>query len=152
MWEILLGGLLAAFGGWGAIWFQAKNARRHKMEELMAERKINADAKAYSWAKRVEAGLIQLDIKDVLNIILKSEGWFFSNRLFLPGDFPAKWLELRNIISKIERRERNNIGTPEELNTLHERASELVESAIQKVYTDLNLSRIVIHKVNKSSA
>ena len=93
----LLGGALAIIGSWSATWFQLRNTRKNRMNEIVAERKVTANGQAYKYAKEIEASTIQITSpKDVLAKILSLEEWFFTNRLFLPGRFPAKWLTIRN--------------------------------------------------------
>lgn len=144
MWETLLGGLLAILGGWGATWYQARNARRNRMEELTAERKILANGEAYAYTKEIASALIQADIREVAKLIAQREEWFFRTRLFLPGTFPAKWLELRNIVHKLARREKSEGASPEDIEVLQQRAESLAEQAIQEIYKDMNLEKIEI--------
>lgn len=144
MWETLLGGLLAILGGWGATWYQAKNARRNRMAELTAERKILANGEAYAYTKEVASALIQADIREVATLMAQREEWFFRYRFFLPGTFPAKWLELRNVVHKLARRETTDSASPEDIESLHQRAESLAEQAIEEIYKDMNLKKIEI--------
>ena len=85
MWDTIFGGLLAILGGWGTVWYQSRNARKRRMDELMADRKIEANAQAYSNTKELQSHLLQSDTDTSYGIILSQEEWFFENRLFLPG-------------------------------------------------------------------
>ena len=96
MWETILGGALAILGGWGAIWFQFKNIRENRMNEIVAERKVTTNAEAYSYTKEVQSYFIQSSLEDTEKLIQSRENWFFGNRLFLPSEFPAKWLTIRH--------------------------------------------------------
>lgn len=146
MWETILGGLLAILGGWGATWYQAKNARRNRMEELTAERKILANGEAYAYTKEIASALIQADIRDVASLIAQREEWFFRSRLFLPGTFPEKWLELRNVILKLARRETSDSASPKDIESFQQRAESLAEQAIEEIYKDMNLEKIEIKR------
>lgn len=139
MWETLLGGFLAIVGGWGATWYQARTARRTRMEELTAERKISANGEAYAYMKEIQSALIQMEIKDVVALMAQREEWFLQTRLFLPGTFPAIWLELRGIIRSLTRREKSSSTSPEDLERLDKKAENLVVQAIDEIYKDMNL-------------
>jgi len=144
MLETLIGGLLAIVGGWSATWYQLRNARKNRMDEIIAERKVTANAQAYAYAKDIQSSLIQNDLPDTLQRILSREAWFFNNRLFLPGTFPAKWLSARNDLQKLIRWQQDTTKTSEEKNALEERIQTSVTEAIDEIYKDMNLTRIEI--------
>ncbi len=144
MWDTLLGGLLAIVGGWSAIWYQLRNARKSRMDEIIAERKVTTNAQAYSYAKDIESSLIQNDLPDTLQRILSREEWFFNNRLFLPGTFPAKWLSARNDLHKLIRWQKDTTKSAEEKDALEERIRTSITDAILEIYKDMNLKRIEI--------
>ena len=85
MWETILGGVLAIIGGWGAVWYQSRNARKRRMNELMADRKIEANAQAYSYTKEIQSHLLQSDTETTYQVILSKEKWFFVGWLWSPG-------------------------------------------------------------------
>jgi hypothetical protein len=94
----LIGGSLAIVGGLIGAIYAARTVRKTRMEELIAERKITADAEAYSALKEFQGLFIQA-APEVTNKALQArEEWFFNNRLFFPGKFPALWLSIRNDI------------------------------------------------------
>lgn len=82
-------------GGWGALYFQLRYSRKIRMNEITAERKVTANAEAYKHTKYIET-FPQRSAQEILAVMLSHEEWFFNNRLFLPGKFPAKWLSIRN--------------------------------------------------------
>jgi hypothetical protein len=88
VWQTLLGGLLAVVGGWGALYFQLRYAKKNKMDEIVAERKVTANAQAYSFTKQIRHLLKREGPKSSLNKILHHEEWFLNNRLFCRGNFP----------------------------------------------------------------
>ena len=142
MWDTILGGFLAIFGGWGAVWYQFRNARKRRMDELMADRKIEANAQAYSITKEIQSHLLQSDTETTYQAIMSKEEWFFDNRLFLPGEFPAKWLSLRNDLVKLRRWEKTSSKTPEDLTALSTRIDSTAEEAIHEIYNDMDLKPI----------
>ena len=142
MWDTILGGFLAILGGWGAVWYQSRNARKRRMDELMADRKIVANAQAYSNTKEIQSHLLQSDSETTYKAIMSKEEWFFENRLFLPGQFPDKWISLRNDFLKLRRWENVPSKTPEELTVLSTRIDSTAEEAIYEIYNDMDLKPI----------
>lgn len=148
MWQTLLGALLAVLGGWGAIWYQSRNTRKNRMEEITAERKVTANAQAYAYAKEIVSALVQESANETLQRILHRERWFFDNRLYLPGTFPNKWLSTRNDLSKLVRWETDASKTAEQKSSLEERIKRTLNEAIDDIYKDMNLQRIEIDDVH----
>ena len=142
MWQTALGGLLAILGGLIANWIQLRYTRRIRMDEIIAERKVTANAQAYSHMKEIEASEVQEDTGSTREIMQKYEQWFFDNRLFLPGKFPEKWLLVRNDLFKLARWQTIDSKTPDELFGLEERISATISDAIDEVYKDMDLKRI----------
>lgn len=146
MWDTLLGGLLAILGGWGAAWYAARNARENRMNEIVAERKVSANAEAYSNVKEIQSRFVQSSPEDTLRRMMDYEAWFFSTRLFLPGEFPAKWLAVRNDLQKIARWQQDQSKTLIEKTQLSENISSTLTEAIDEIYKDMKLNRIVLDK------
>ena len=138
----MLGGLLAILGGLVATWIQSRNARKKRMEEITAERKVSANAQAYSHAKAIQSTFSQASPQKALGLILKHEEWFFNNRLFLPGDFPAKWLSVRNDLSKLVNLQNDSTINDKDISTLESKIVKSVNDAIDEIYKDMNLKRI----------
>lgn len=142
MWDTLLGGLLAILGGLVATWLQSRNARQNRMEEITAERKVTANAQAYTRAKAIQSSFIQASPEATLSLILDHEEWLFESRLFLPGKFPAKWLSIRNDLNKLMRWQTNQTKKSEDISSLEEKIQQCIKDAIDEIYKDMNLSRI----------
>lgn len=143
MLQVIVGGLIAILGGIIGMWFQAKNARRIKMDEIIAEKKVEVNAEAYKRMKVISSMLVQTSTEETLKKILNEEEWFFNVRLFLPGKFPDKWLSIRNGLSKAQRLQ----GIPEKTDELSELEGELpklAEEAILEIYKEMNLPRIKV--------
>jgi hypothetical protein len=114
------------------------------MNEIIAERKVTANAQAYSYAKEIESSLIQNNPTKTFQLILRREEWFFNNRLFLPGTFPAKWLSARNNLNKLIRWQKDTTKSTEEKDAIEERVRTSITDAILEIYKDMNLKRIEI--------
>ncbi len=142
MWDTILGGLLAILGGWGAIWYQFRATTKRRMNELLADRKIEANAQAYSIVKEIQGHLVQSDMETTHQRILDKEEWFFSNRLFLPGQFPEKWLSIRNDVGTLKFWEKASSKTPEEMATLSRQIDSTVTDAVLEIYSDMGLKPI----------
>lgn len=143
MLQVIVGGLLAILGGIIGMWWQARNARRIRMDEIIAERKVKANAEAYARMKTISSMLIQASPDETLKKILVYEGWFFGERLFLPGKFPDKWLSIRNGLSKAQRLQ-GITEKADELSKLEGELSKLAEEAILEIYKEMNLPRITV--------
>ena len=142
MWETLLGGFLAILGGWGAIWYQLRNTRQNRMDEVTAERKVTANAQAYAYMKQIQSSHIQENTESTLAAILSHEQWFFDNRLFLPGEFPKKWLAVRSGLGTLARLERVPSTPPDEITNVESRIDDAILDAINEIYEDMNIKRI----------
>jgi hypothetical protein len=145
--HILLGGLLAILGGMIGKRLEAKYARKIRMDQIIAERTVDASAQAYAYMKDIEGRLIQDTLENIYTRVLKREGWLITSRLYLPGKFPDKWFAIRNRLAKAIRRERqlSTTGTQktvDELQHLEKELKRLVEDAILEIYKEMKLPRI----------
>lgn len=141
-WSVLLGAISAVAGSFGAIWIQAKLARRTRMDERIAEKKVEANDQAYYKIKIIDSMLVQAETEDVRKQIQKDEQWFFENRLFLPGRFPDKWLSIKAGLEKAIRLQHNLPNTVNECAQLDADLRNLAEEAIQEIYKEMRLSRL----------
>jgi hypothetical protein len=146
MLQVLIGGLLAILGGVVGMWLQAKYARRVRMDEIIAEKKVATNAEAYSRMIEIASMLRQLTKKETHDKIMEYEKWFFNARLFLPGTFPNKWLSIRNGLSRALRLEKRlgSDDVADELTTLEEHIEKLADEAIEEIYKEMNLPKIEI--------
>ena len=140
MWETLLGGALAIAGGWGATWYQARKARKIRMDEVIAERKVEVNAEAHSRMKRIEGSFLQQNLEDTLNLVMSHEQWLFDSYLFLPGRFGDHWLRIRNDLHKLVRWQ--GIKPPDELTALDKQIEASISAAIDEIYKDTGLPRL----------
>jgi|GEM_PF-1642595 len=137
---VTVGGLLAILGGFLSGLFQARRARRVRMEELIAERKVQANAEGYGKMKHIQGLLIQSEIEFVAKAMQDSEEWFWNNRLFLPARFSDKFLDLRTGVSRAMRLAKQLPKTAEELSTLEGELGRLMEESNQEIYRDRDSS------------
>lgn len=145
MWEILLGGVIALAGSWGAIYFQLKHTRKNRMNEVVAERKVESNAKAYSNIKSLQASFVQSTLDESLQFMYDNEEWFFDNRLFLPGEFPELWMEVRTDLRKLIRE--RELDTPsEELVELDEKITKTIDRAVLEIYKDMEMEPKPTHR------
>lgn len=140
MLETLLGGILAILGGLGATYFQLRYAKKNKMEEVVAERKIAVNAQAYSIIKEIQGSFIQSSLQETYVLISRHEQWFFDNRLFLPGEFPSLWLSIRNSLRKLARREKMSNNEDAELIELDGNIEKELKKAISEIYKDMGIT------------
>jgi hypothetical protein len=116
------------------------------MDEVTAERKVTANAQAYTYIKQVQSSITQEDTQTTLKVILDREEWFFDNRLFLPGTFPNKWLQIRNDLSRLKRWQSVKSKSADELAKLETTIEKTIVEAIDEIYKDMNLKRIDLDK------
>ncbi|MFH1776905.1 MAG: hypothetical protein ABH952_05035 [Candidatus Omnitrophota bacterium] len=148
MWELIIGGILATVGGMVSIWFQAKNARKIRMDEIIAEKKIVANNEAYIRTKRIESMLIQsYNMEDVRNKMQDYEEWFFTNCLFLPREFSNKWLTLKINVSKVCRMMKKIPFEVEKIIKLEGQLSRLVREAKDIIYKEMGLTRMKVENL-----
>jgi hypothetical protein len=144
--KILLGGLLAILSGLIATGSQAKKTRKIRMDEVIAEKKVTANAEAYAKMKYIASWLRKKTFKDVLDFILKNEEWFFKNRLFLPGIFPNKWITIRNYVKRAIELEKQ----PKKANELISLKNKLIEIANEAnliIYKEMELEKIEVEEL-----
>jgi hypothetical protein len=131
--------LAGSIGGWGSTYFQLRYARKNKMDEVVAERKVEVNAQAYSHIKDIQSSFVQATTNDTNNLIYKYEQWFFDNRLFLPGKFPTLWLSIRTNVNKYERTEQTKDTDNAELVKLNKKIHDDIKEAIDEICKDMGI-------------
>ena len=157
MFQFIVGGLIGVGGMLLGMWFQLKYARRIRMDEILAERKVIANGDAYTRMKIIASMLIQSSLQELDAEIKKQEDWLFSNRLYLPGKFPDKWLSIRNGVSKALRLEKRLGETADDesknlqnqLEQLQKSLEDKANEAIDEIYKDMGLSRLEVEPLPK---
>lgn len=144
----LLGGLLAIAGGFVAAWFQLRITRRTRMNTIIAEKKIKANADAYQYMKEIERSLVERTDAETLALIKERDAWMSGNRLFLPGSFPEKWEALRITLAWLVGSPMEGPRDPETTHRLRLKALHLAKEALTEVYEDMGIEE----DAHKSSA
>lgn len=144
----LLGGLLAIAGGFVAAWFQLRITRRTRMNTIIAEKKIKANAEAYQYMKEIERSLVERTDAETLTLIKARDAWMSANRLFLPGSFPDKWEALRITLAWLVGSPMEGPRDPETTHRLRLKALHLAKDALTEVYQDMGIEE----DTHKSSA
>lgn len=149
MFEVIIGGILAILGGIAGVWIQARFALDIKMDEIVAEKKVQANQEAYSRIKTIEAMLTQATLEDVKKQFYDYDEWFFNVRLFLPDNFSDKWLSIKSNLIKAVGLQRGLPNTADELSKLEERLRKLKDDAIDAIYNDMKLSKIKVEGITE---
>jgi hypothetical protein len=135
----LLGGLLAIAGGFVAAWFQLRITRRTRMNAIIAEKKVKANAEAYQYMKEIERSLVQRSDEETLLLMADHDAWLSANRLFLPGSFPEKWASLRITLQWLVGRSPQGPKNPEHQHSLRIKALGLAKDALREIYDDMGV-------------
>ena len=133
-----VGGLLAIAGAFTANWFQMRTTLRMRMNQVIAERKVSADADALKYLKLIEAHLAEHTEAEALAFMLAHEDWLFSNRLFLPPGFSEIWTSLRAILRWLAEGPGVSVPDVEDVHRLRLRALHHVKQAAHEIYRDMD--------------
>jgi len=137
----ILGGLLAIVGGFVAAWFQMRITRRTRMNTIIAEKKIKANAEAYQYMKEIERSLVERTDAETLTLIHARDAWMSASRLFLPGSFPDQWEALRITLAWLVGSPMEGPRDPETTHRLRLKALHLTKDALAEVYEDMGIER-----------
>ena len=100
MWQIIVahvvGGILATMGGIAAIWYQAKKAREIRIDEIMAEKQVEAKREAHKRIELLRSRLMQQCNRDVLTYMDDRITWMLDRRPYLPALFYDNWMSIRS--------------------------------------------------------
>lgn len=135
----ILAGLLAIAGGFVAAWFQMRITRRTRMNAIIAEKKVKANAEAYQYMREIERSLIRRSDEETLLLMSERDDWVSANRLFLPGSFPEKLDSLRRTVQWLVGGPLEGPRDPEHLHRLRMKALRLSKEALQEVYEDMGI-------------
>jgi hypothetical protein len=149
MLPVVIGGMLAILGGIIGVSIQAMYARKIKMDEIIAGKKVEANNGAYGRIKTIEAMLTQSELEDVSNKFDEYDEWFFNTRLFLPCKFPDKWLSIKSNLIKAIALQRKLPDTADELMKLRNFLRKLKDEAIDTIYKEMRLSDMQIEGIKK---
>ncbi|HEX6791346.1 MAG TPA: hypothetical protein VF247_08565 [Candidatus Krumholzibacteria bacterium] len=132
----LVGGLLAVAGALAASWFQARITLRTRMNQVIAERKVSANADAYRYLKMIESHLAGHGEAEALTLLVAREDWLTANRLFLPPAFADAWMSLRTTLRWLT--DETSKGDSETLRRLRLQALRFVKDATRVIQRDMD--------------
>lgn len=132
----LVGGLLAVAGALAASWFQARTTLRTRMHQVIAERKVSANADAYRFLKMVENHLSERGEAEALTLVVGREDWLSANRLFLPETFAETWQSLRTTLRWLA--DESTARDSETLRRLRLQALRFVKEAMRAIQQDMD--------------
>jgi hypothetical protein len=134
----ILAGVLAIAGGFVAAWFQLRITRRARMNAVIAEKKVKANAEAYQHMKEIERSLVQRSDEETLLLMNDRDEWLAANRLFLPGSFPNKWAALRITVQWLAESSPSPRDA-EHRHSLRMKALRLAKDALHEIYHDMDI-------------
>lgn len=155
---VLIGGLCAAFGGFVSTWYQAKRARKIKMEETIGEQKVEAYKKALSLISQLRGLLITGTHENGISFMKEHHEWFSNNIILLPHTFVENWQSIRVQLLQSKRRSSPGRGVDEDKkNKLRNEVDELVDSmdrlaehAEMAIRSELGLPQVKVQGYRKS--
>ena len=134
----LVGGLLAVAGALAASWFQSRTTLRTRMNQVIAERKVSANADAYRYLKTIEGHLTGHGEAEALTLILGREDWLTANRLFLPPAFAEAWTSVRTTLRWLA--DESGKSDSETLRRLRLQALRFVKDAMHVIEHDMDFA------------
>lgn len=134
----VVAGLLAIAGAFTANWFQARTTLRTRMNQVIAERKVLADADALKCLKLIENHLAEHTEAGALALMLGREDWLSANRLFLPAGFAEVWIALQTTLRWLTEGPPGSGNDFEDAHRLRLRALRYTKRAAQSIYRDMD--------------
>lgn len=142
-WLVLLGGVIGLAGSVSVVAYQTHKAKRVRMDEAIADKKVIANGEAYGVLKMLQASLSQGTYSRSLDFIEDKEPWMIDNRLFLPQDFASNWWTIRAGLRKCVREagklemDTAEKDTPETLATFEGKLQSIVETMLKDVLHEM---------------
>lgn len=148
LWGVLLGGALSILGSTIATLLNAKQARKIRMDEVVAAKRVENNAKAYTHLKKIQWFMSEDDsFLRAKHYVDEYEEWFFGTRIFLPGKFPDKWISIRNGINYIFFKKQDQDQSLEDITKAKKRILDWTNEGIAEVYRDMNLEEIGFEEI-----
>jgi hypothetical protein len=135
----ILAGVLAIAGGFVAAWFQLRITQRTRMNAVIAEKKVKANAEAYQHMKEIERSLAQRSDEETLLMMNDRDEWLSANRLFLPGSFANKWAALRITVQWLAESSPASPRDTDHRHSLRVKALRLAKDALHEIYHDMDI-------------
>jgi hypothetical protein len=133
----LVGGVLAIVGAFAAGWIQKRATLRTRMKQVIAERKVSANADAYKYLKMIEHHLTEHNDAAALQLVVSHEDWLHANRLFLPSSFAETWRSLRATLAWLA--DASASVDDESPGRLRLQALRVVKEAMRGIYHDMDI-------------
>lgn len=153
---VLVGGLCAALGGVLSTWYKAKKTCKIRMDEIIAEKKVEACEKALLLMGQLRPLLIEGIPEDWLRFVFKQEEWFWNNRAYLPKEFSNNWLTIKLELRKAIRMEKaiykqtvTDENKADDLVDLESHIRQLAKEAEERIEREFHLQPIKIHRLKK---
>jgi hypothetical protein len=152
---VLIGGICSMLGGCITIWYQAKKARKIRMEELRGEQQLEACKRGLSLIQQVRTRYMQFEPKDVTKFLEDNHEWFSDNQVLLPHVFVENWISIQNNI-RCEQRCNENISKTNDMSErnrivaektkLQDLVKKLIGEADKVIRNELGLKEVKIKR------
>lgn len=154
MWflQTLLGAICAVMGGFAALWFQSKLARKIRFEETLGECKVAIYQKALLLAMQLQDILLQATAEEALSFTEQHHAWVCDNVIFLPQPYEENWQSIRFNLRSLIRRQ-SQPGAHEhatELTELQSFMRDLAKEMEATIRKELNLPTVTIRRPENS--
>ena len=144
---VLTGGICASLGGAVLGWFQARRARKTRMEETLGEKQVEAYEDAANTVSTLRSLLDRKDFPELLQYTESRERWFLKNHLILPQEFKVRWvsfkLALKKLVTLLEETtpesETEQAETQNRKKELTSLLNELAREAEEKILAELGI-------------
>lgn len=125
--------------------------RSDRMEEVIAERRVNANQQAYRHTKNIQGLLIQKKLEDVRKGLDDNQDWFFNNALYLPENFKSRWCSIRSVSAELSIYENNLPTTKDSVIGGYNQLTRLINEAFSAIYVDMGLKRVNVERLVKDN-
>ncbi len=102
---------------------------------------------AYSKLKTLESLHGQGPEGSAFKEIMGYEGWFWENRLFFPGEYAQVWIELKQSLRILWRRQKHGDRAGTTIPKLESEVDNLIAKAIDEIYKETKTKRLVAKKL-----
>ncbi len=92
---IIIGAVLAILGGIAATWYRARKTRQIRIDEIMAEKQVEANREAHKRIELLRSSLMQQCNREVLKYMDDRIAWILDRRPYLPALFYNNWMSIR---------------------------------------------------------
>jgi hypothetical protein len=149
----------AFFGTLFATRYQAKKARKIKMEETIGEQKVEAYKKALSLISQLSGAFIQRTHEDAIQFMNEHQRWFSENIILLPHKFVENWRSIWSNLRIAKMKEQAQAAMPDgpkreqmikEVVELASFMDNLAKEAEKEIRNELGLPQVEIQRPPKA--